>query len=127
MKEYDNLVYEHIMCICHSDEHTVKWVYSKDDSFGEEITFSVFLQSDFGYSLPYWSSDKAPEWLQYIYNDIVAIIYNKATIFLKRSLTAIKYVFGYKSKYGHFDCFSMRVEDADDMIKYLEEFKKAKK
>ncbi len=43
----------------------------------------------------------------------------------KRIWTAIKYVFGYKSKYGDWDSFSMRIEDADKLIGLLEEFKKA--
>lgn len=32
--------------------------------------------------------------------------------FFKRIRVAIKYVFGYKCKYGHFDCFTMKPEDA---------------
>lgn len=30
----------------------------------------------------------------------------------KRLWTAIKYLFGYKCKYGHWGCFSMKPEDA---------------
>lgn len=33
----------------------------------------------------------------------------------KRIWTAIKYVFGYKSKYGHFDCFSFKPEDVEKL------------
>ncbi len=29
---------------------------------------------------------------------------------------AVKYVFGYKCKYGHFDCFSMQRKDAKRLI-----------
>lgn len=30
----------------------------------------------------------------------------------KRIYSAIKYVFGYKSRYGHFGCYAMKPEDA---------------
>ncbi len=42
---------------------------------------------------------------------------------LQRLWTAVKYVFGYKCKYGHFDCFLMREEDADRMISLLHKYK----
>lgn len=29
----------------------------------------------------------------------------------KRTWIALKYIFGYKSKYGHWDCFEMKPED----------------
>lgn len=32
--------------------------------------------------------------------------------FFKRVWVALKYIFGYKCRYGHFDCFIMRPEDA---------------
>jgi hypothetical protein len=33
----------------------------------------------------------------------------------KRLWTAIRYLFGYKCKYGHWDCFELRQEDAERM------------
>jgi hypothetical protein len=44
--------------------------------------------------------------------------------FWVRIWNAVKYVFGYKCKYGHFDCFLLRNEDVDNMIKMLEGYKK---
>lgn len=38
----------------------------------------------------------------------------------KRIWIALKYVFGYKSQYGHFDCWLMLPEDADRMIAMCE-------
>jgi hypothetical protein len=35
----------------------------------------------------------------------------------------LKYVLGYKCKYGHFDCFIMRSEDVDRMMQLLQRFK----
>ncbi len=37
----------------------------------------------------------------------------------KRVGVAVKYVFGYKCKYGHFDCFLMQNKDADRLITML--------
>ena len=41
----------------------------------------------------------------------------------ERVWVAIKYIFGYKCKYGHFDCFIMRAEDVDRMMTLLEKFR----
>lgn len=38
----------------------------------------------------------------------------------KRIWTGIKYLFGYKSKYGHWDCFQMRPEDAERLKAMLD-------
>ena len=40
--------------------------------------------------------------------------------FHQRVWKAIKYVFGYKSKYGHFDCFDLQEEDIPRLKKLLE-------
>ena len=42
--------------------------------------------------------------------------------FFKRLGTAIKYLFGYKSKYGHFDCIILNYDDAKSMIKSLQKY-----
>lgn len=41
----------------------------------------------------------------------------------KRVWVAIKYVFGYKSKYGDFDCFSMNKEDANKFYNLAKKYK----
>jgi hypothetical protein len=40
--------------------------------------------------------------------------------FLKRIWIAIKYVFGYRSKYGHWDCFIMQPKDAERLRSLLD-------
>jgi hypothetical protein len=40
----------------------------------------------------------------------------------KRVWKAIKYVFGYKSKYGHFDCCIMKPEDAPRFQLLLQDY-----
>jgi len=42
----------------------------------------------------------------------------------KRAWKAVKYVFGYRSKFGHFDEFCLQLGDADRLIGVLEEFKR---
>lgn len=44
--------------------------------------------------------------------------------FFSRLWIAIKYIFGYKCKYGHWDCTMFKVEDADRLIELLEVYKK---
>jgi hypothetical protein len=40
-----------------------------------------------------------------------------------RIWNAIKYVFGYKCKYGHFDCFMLREKDLNRLITLLQAYK----
>ena len=50
--------------------------------------------------------------------------------FFSRVWRAIRYVLGYKCKYGHFDCFLLREPDADRLIdllvKYRDDMKKCR-
>lgn len=54
-----------------------------------------------------------------------------ASIFLgsapwpQRVWNAVKYVFGYKCRYGHFDEFLLRPEDCDRLIALAERLKRA--
>lgn len=41
----------------------------------------------------------------------------------KRIWIAIKYIFGYKCNYGHWDCFELKTEDMDRLIGILKECK----
>ena len=43
--------------------------------------------------------------------------------FFKRIWLGIKYVFGYKCKYGHFDVIEVKYEDVDRMMDILKEYK----
>ena len=43
--------------------------------------------------------------------------------FLKRVWSAIKYIFGYRSKYGHFDEFIFNKEDSDKLQKIVNHLK----
>jgi len=45
-------------------------------------------------------------------------------VWYKRIVNAIKYVFGYTCRYGHFDEFLFRQQDCDRLIAMLEDYKK---
>ena len=88
---------EYFSCLCHSDEHTIRFTYFEDqfdDIEDAEIYLSVFLNE---YS------------------------------FFKRLWLGIKYIFGYKCRYGHFGCWSLKPNDAKrlkELIEKLEKFYK---
>lgn len=84
---------EFFECQCSSDEHTLKFVL---DEACDDITDLEIWTSVFLYQYQSW-------W--------------------KRVWIAIKYIFGYTSRYGHWDCFIMRPEDVDRMILLLAKYK----
>ncbi len=43
--------------------------------------------------------------------------------FFGRCWSSLKYIFGYKPCWGHFDCFTLRNEDLDRIIHLLERYK----
>jgi len=57
----------------------------------------------------------------------LSVYLNQYRRFYKRIWIAIKYIFGYKCKYGHWDCWTMKEDDCDRMISLLEKFKKSDK
>jgi len=59
------------------------------------------------------------------YPDVYTSVFlNDYQNIFKRIWIAIKYIFGYKCKYGHWDCFTLQQEDADRMINLIQEYKK---
>ena len=64
------------------------------------------------------------------YGDLTTEIFlNDYRNVFKRIWTAVKYVFGYKCRYGHWDCWIMLPEDASamrDLLDRFEEFHKKK-
>ena len=65
-----------------------------------------------------WDLDDDSEW-----PDLYASIFlrNWRNIF-KRIWVAIKYVLGYKCRYGHWDCFLLRPEDIGKMRALLDQY-----
>lgn len=60
------------------------------------------------------------------YPELFTSIYlNDYRGFFKRLWVGIKYIFGYKCKYGHWDCFCLRQDDADRMIELIQKYKEA--
>lgn len=78
---------EYFECACHSDEHTLKFVYDPDEN---ELYTSVFLNED---------------------------------RFFHRVWNGLKYIFGYKCKYGHWNCWLLRPEDVDRLLKLINKVK----
>lgn len=56
-----------------------------------------------------------------IYTEVYLNQYNS---FLTRLVIAIKYIFGYTSKYGHFDCTIMTKDSAKKLNFFLKDFLK---
>lgn len=60
------------------------------------------------------------------YPCIYASVFLDSDPWYDRIWKGLKYILGYKSRYGHFAEFLLRPEDADRMIRMLEALKKAK-
>lgn len=52
-----------------------------------------------------------------------SIFLNNYLNIFKRLFVAIKYIFGYKCKYGHWDCWVMRDEDIQKLSDMLDNYK----
>ena len=56
----------------------------------------------------------------------LSVYLNQYRNIFKRIWIAIKYVFGYKCKYGHWDCWTMVEDDCKRMKVLLEKFEESK-
>jgi len=92
---------EVLICECSSVEHQIVFTYCSEER--EDIT----------------GIEGA------IYEDCmdVSIHLTEYNGFFKRIWVAIKYIFGYRSRYGDWDTFLMNPEDADRLIPYLEKLR----
>lgn len=107
MKNLEGIMVEHFVCACHSPEHTQEWVYVQpitiDKSEMPEMYCHVHLDSD---CVP-------------IRNNFLRAIIKPFYRFFR----ALKYAFGYRCRYGYFDCFAVHPNDVDTMIKFLQQYK----
>jgi len=88
-----------LICSCNSDEHQYLIYYSDNESPNGQVSPTVHIH-------PYLITHKS---------------------FWKRVVVGIKYMFGYKTKYGHWDEFMFDPSDADklqDVVDYLRKIKK---
>ncbi len=81
-------------CGCYSDEHNLIFKYVENKY-----------------------DDGGPELYVHIY-------LNQYRNVFKRVWVALKYIFGYRCRYGHWDSWTMLPEDCDRMIGLLEKFRK---
>ena len=86
-------VLEYFQCECHSPEH--------------HFIFSDMCDINDSYE------DSGP-WLH---------IYLKTDVWYKRIFIALKYIFGYKSKYGHFDEIILKQNDLEKLKNLLNQKK----
>jgi len=95
---------EFFECSCGSDEHTLRFILDFD-------SLNDGTDSDYP---PY------PE----IYT---SVFLNHYDAWYRRLWRGIKYIFGYKSKHGHFDSFSMRPGDIPRFREMLDKFEEGVK
>lgn len=53
-----------------------------------------------------------------------SVFLNQYRSFLGRIWVAIKYMFGYKCRYGHWDCFILKPEDIDRLADLLQIYRR---
>lgn len=63
-----------------------------------------------------WTHDKDENEVYFYVN----LSWNRS--FFKRTWRAIKYIFGYRSMFGHFDCYLMPQEEAIKLVAFLKEY-----
>lgn len=80
-------------CQCGSDEHTLKFTLDKGGDACDDVAE--------------------------IYT---SVFLNAWEPWYRRAWSAIKYTFGYKCKYGHWDCWILRNEEAGKLRAMLDEF-----
>lgn len=83
---------EYLTCDCSSDEHTMRFTFAAGET----------------------SQDSSEVY--------TSVFLNQYRSVWRRIWVAVRYVMGYKSKYGHWDCFSFNVEEAIRLRKLLQEF-----
>lgn len=85
--------YHFSLCKCRSDEHTIQWRYDPN-VYGSDWPF-----------------------IDEVY---FSVFLNDYPGFWGRVKRGIKYIFGYKSKYGHFDCYLLGKDDARKLVDFLQ-------
>jgi hypothetical protein len=83
----------HFECRCSSDEHTLK--FTLDEHSGDIEELEIWTSVYLHQHHPWW----------------------------RRIWVALKYVFGYHCKYGHWDCFIMRGCDVERLMALLQKYK----
>lgn len=78
-------------CSCSSDEHTIRWQRWRAEFINEDIDQEIFC----------------------------SVYLKQYKGFFQRVWYGIKYMFGYQSKYGAFDCTILDKEEAQKLIDFL--------
>lgn len=80
-------------CSCHSSEHTLMFNYYRDDD--DPSLSEIYTTTYIGSTETFW----------------------------RRLWQFIKFLFGYRCRYGDFDCFSMKAKDIDRLMSLLSAWK----
>lgn len=91
-------------------------------SMTKSVNVSAFVENeDFFYSCSCYSPEHTMHWFVDPESGEIhtEIFLNTPDIWWKRVWVGIKYIFGYKSRYGHWDSFLLRHEDHDRVRKML--------
>ena len=84
---------EYFDCICSSSDHTIRFVYFADED-------GIVDFDDAG-----------------LYLEVQLVQWRNI---FKRIWVAIKYIFGYQCRYGHWDCWELRREDCKKFVEFLQ-------
>jgi len=90
-KPENYIVTEYFECDCHSSEHTLRFTYLSEDIGANNQISNIYLN-----------------------------IFLDNEPWYKRILIGLKYIFGYKSKYGHFGEWIFYRKDAQRLKKLIE-------
>ncbi len=85
-----------------SSEHTVHWQYQPAQPVQSNINKTTGM-----------------EWPSEVYFD-VCVSWNQS--FFKRCWNAVRYIFGHRSNYGHFDCFTLEKPEARKLVAFLQDY-----
>ena len=73
------------------------------------------------HTLSFWFDDDKE------FSCIYVSVFLSNDVWYKRLIKAVKYVFGYKCRYGHFDEFLFKENDVDRLISVISQLKKVDK
>jgi hypothetical protein len=108
---------EWFQCICHEDEHTLKFsLLDLPEEKNIEFFATIYLNNEF-------STVHGLDWLP---GPIFRLLDWALFVPARKFWVCVKYFFGYKCKYGHWDVWQLQPEEVDKMIEMLKAFKEKK-
>ena len=97
VEEDAGIHHEYYECMCDSEEHVLRITYFMNDDNSLDEFEEIYITTFLGYQ-GFW----------------------------RRLWGGLKYIFGYNSKYGHFECTTLKVSDAIRFRDLLNRFLESK-